>query len=92
MAYQLGAKMQTTKNSDTHSFPLSMAGEGERLRIVMHRGGSGMDKRLTSLGLRIDGRVEILQRLGGSVVIAANDIRFALGAGMAQKIMVVPAD
>lgn len=84
--------MQTTKNTDVRSFPLSMAGEGELLRIVMHRGGNGLDKRLTSLGLRIDGQVEILQRLGGSFVVAANDIRFALGAGMAQKIMVVPAD
>ena len=84
--------MQIINNSDVRSFPLSMAGEGEQLRIVMHRGGSGMDKRLASLGLRIDGQVEILQRLGGSLVIAANDIRFALGAGMARKIMVVPAD
>ncbi len=84
--------MQTTKTSTVRSFPLSMADEGEPLRIVMHRGGEGMDKRLTSLGLQIDSQVEILQRLGGSFVVAANDIRFALGAGMAQKILVVPVD
>jgi len=69
-----------------------MASEGEPLRIVMHKGGTGMDRRLTSLGLQIDSKVEILQRLGGSLVVAANDIRFALGSGMAQKIMVVSAD
>ncbi|MCI0653829.1 MAG: ferrous iron transport protein A [Methylococcaceae bacterium] len=72
------------------SFPLSMAVEGDRVRIVMHRGGQGLDKRLASMGLHIDSRIEILQRLGGSFVVAVNDIRLALGAGMAHKIMVVP--
>lgn len=72
------------------SFPLSMAAEGDRVRIVMHRGGQGLDKRLASMGLHIDSTIEILQRLSGSFVIAVNDIRFALGAGMAHKIMVVP--
>ena len=84
--------MQTTNQSEVHSFPLSMAAEGEQLRIVMHKNGDGMDKQLTSLGLRIDGRIEILQKLGGSLVVAADDIRFALGVGMARKIMVVPAN
>ncbi|MGH8499372.1 MAG: FeoA family protein [Methylococcales bacterium] len=72
------------------SFPLSMAIEGDRVRIVMHRGGQGLDKRLASMGLQIDSTIEILQRLGGSFVIAVNDIRLALGAGMAHKIMVEP--
>ncbi len=69
-------------------FPLSMAVEGERVRIVMHRGGQGLDKRLASMGLQIDSTIEILHCLGGSLVVAANDIRLALGTGMAHKIMV----
>ncbi|MGR9107175.1 MAG: FeoA family protein [Gammaproteobacteria bacterium] len=72
------------------SFPLSMAVEGDRVRIVMHRGGEGLDKRLASMGLKIDSTIEILQRLGGSLVVGVNDIRFALGAGMAHKILVEP--
>jgi ferrous iron transport protein A len=78
----------TTMNS--RSFPLSMAGEGDLVRIVMHRGGAGLDKRLASMGLQINSKIEILQRLGGSLVVAVNDIRLALGAGMAHKIMVLP--
>ena len=84
--------MRSSYDSDLRSFPLSMASEGEPLRIVMHKGGMGMDSRLTSLGLQIDSKIEILQRLGGSLVVATNDIRFAVGRGMAQKIMVVSAD
>lgn len=71
-------------------FPLSMASEGDRVRIVRHRGGEGLDKRLASMGLHIDSTIEILQRLGGSFVVAANDLRLALGAGMAHKILVEP--
>jgi ferrous iron transport protein A len=56
----------------------------------MHRGGAGLDKRLASMGLQINSKIEILQRLGGSLVVAVNDIRLALGAGMAHKIMVLP--
>lgn len=78
------------KVASAGSFPLSMAVEGDRVRIVMHRGGRGLDKRLASMGLQIDSTIEILQRLGGSLVVAVNDIRLALGAGMAHKIMVVP--
>ncbi len=78
----------TTMNR--RSFPLSMAGEGDLVRIVMHRGGAGLDKRLASMGLQINSKIEILQRLGGSLVVAVNDIRLALGAGMAHKIMVLP--
>lgn len=79
------------KHKSARSFPLSMAIEGDRLRIVRHRGGQGLDKRLASMGLQIDSTIEILQRLGGSFVVAVNDIRLALGAGMAHKIMVEPS-
>ncbi|MEN8261560.1 MAG: FeoA domain-containing protein [Pseudomonadota bacterium] len=72
----------------THSYPLSMAGEGERVKIVMLKGGKGLDKRLTSLGLNVDSELLVLQRQGASLVLARSEARFALGAGMAQKIMV----
>ncbi|MGH8551456.1 MAG: FeoA family protein [Methylococcales bacterium] len=82
--------MVETNHINVRSFPLSMAVEGDRVRIVMHRGGQGLDKRLASMGLHIDSTIEILQHIGGSFVVAVNDIRLALGAGMAHKIMVVP--
>ena len=82
--------MPDTTHPNPASFPLSMAAEGEKVRIVMHRGGQGLDKRLASMGLQINSSIEILQRLGGSLVVAANDIRLALGSGMAHKILVEP--
>lgn len=83
--------MKSDREFSCQSFPLAMAGEGDQVRIVMHRGGQGLDQRLASMGLHIDSQLEILQSLGGSLVVAVNDIRFALGVGMARKIMVVPA-
>lgn len=83
--------MVEQNNPSIRSFPLSMAAEGDRVRVVMHRGGMGLDKRLTSMGLQIDSRIEVLQRPGGSLVVAVNNSRMALSAGMAHKIMVAPA-
>jgi ferrous iron transport protein A len=83
--------MHESQQSSGRPFPLSMADEGERVRIVLHRGGKGLDKRLTSLGLNRDSEVRIVHRRGGSLVVGRDDSRFALGAGMAQKIMVVRA-
>ncbi len=82
--------MIENNHNTAHSFPLSMAIEGDRVRIVRHRGGQGLDKRLASMGLTINSTIEILQRLGGSLVVAVNDIRLALSAGMAHQIMVEP--
>ncbi|MGH8558282.1 MAG: FeoA family protein [Methylococcales bacterium] len=78
------------QHRNARSFPLSMALEGDRVRIVRHRGGEGLDKRLASMGLHIDSTMEILQRIGGSFVVAVNDLRLALGTGMAHKIIVEP--
>ncbi len=82
--------MVADKGLTVGSFPLAMAGEGDRVKVVMHKGGRGTQQRLRTMGLRVDSNIEILQRLGGSLVVMVNDIRFALGAGMAQKIMVIP--
>jgi|GEM_PF-866002 len=83
--------MHESQHSSGRPFPLSMADEGESVRIVLHRGGKGLEKRLTSLGLNRDSEVRIVHRRGGSLVVGRADSRFALGAGMAQKILVVRA-
>ena len=73
------------------SFPLTLAGEGERVQISLLRGGKGMEARLTSLGLNMGSELEVLHRLGGNIVVRRGESRLALGAGMARKVMVVPA-
>ncbi|MBU0501352.1 MAG: ferrous iron transport protein A [Gammaproteobacteria bacterium] len=69
-------------------FPLSMAQEGERVRIFLLRGGNGLSMRLTSLGLNLGSELVVSQRQGGNLVVIRGETRLALGAGMAQKIMV----
>jgi ferrous iron transport protein A len=72
------------------AFPLIMAAEGERLRVVALHGGKGLIARLTELGLNVGSEISIVQRQGGGLLIARGASRIALGAGMATKIQVVP--
>lgn len=70
------------------SFPLMMASEGARVRVVALRGGAGLDRRMTEMGLNIGAELEVRHHQGGGVVVARGETRFALGGGMAHKIMV----
>ena len=81
--------MQIKEMNDKAAFPLAMAQEGERVRVVLLRGGKGLEMRLTSLGLNVGSELTVSQRQGGNLVVIRGETRLALGAGMAQKIMVV---
>jgi ferrous iron transport protein A len=73
------------------AFPLMMASEGARVRVVALRGGAGLDKRMTEMGINIGAELVVRQHQGGGVVVMRGETRFALGGGMAHKIMVAPA-
>ena len=75
--------------STTTPYPLAMAQEGEHVRIFLLRGGKGLEMRLTSLGLNVGSELLVSQRQGNNLVVIRGETRLALGAGMAQKIMVV---
>lgn len=82
--------MQTTDHRAP--FPLSQAGEGERVRIVALRAGRGLDQRLTEMGLHVGIELRVRQRQpGGALVVVRGETRLALGVGMAHKILVCPA-
>lgn len=70
------------------SFPLAMAREGECVRIVRLQGGHGLEMRLTQLGLNVGSKIRVSQRMGGRLIVLRDEMRLALGAGVAQKIMV----
>lgn len=72
----------------TRTFPLSMADEGTRVVVVSLAGGAGLDKRMTEMGLNIGAELVVRQRQGGGVVVMRGETRFALGGGMAHRIMV----
>ena len=71
------------------TIPLTIAKQGETLIIKKISGGSRLQSRLVSMGLKIEDPIEVITNSGkGQVVIAIENKRFSLGKGMADKIMV----
>jgi Fur family transcriptional regulator, ferric uptake regulator len=71
--------------------PLVFAKPGERMVIKEISGGTSSKMRLLSMGLRIGDEIEVITNLDkGQVVVAANYNRYAIGRGLAQKIMAEP--
>ncbi len=70
---------------------LASAREGEWVKIKEFAGGSDMQNRLATIGLRSGDEVEVMTNSGhGPLVLVVNCSRLALGRGIAQKIMVIP--
>lgn len=86
----IGHEALLMNNPPAKGFPLMMADEGARVRIVALHGGKGLSLRLTELGLNVGSEVQIIQRQGGGLLIARGEARIALGGGMAAKIQVAP--
>ncbi len=61
---------------------------GSHARIRQILGGRQLIHRLLSLGLRVGSEIELTQRRGGGVVVANEGTRVALGAGVAEKLLV----
>lgn len=72
--------------------PLVAARQGERLIIREFTGGTTSRMRLLTMGLRVGDEIEVITNLSkGQVVVAADHHRYALGRGLARKILVEPA-
>lgn len=68
-------------------FPLRMAGEGEKVRIVSLKGGKSFCDRLSGMGLNVGSEIEIMQnRKSGKMLVSCEETRFFMGGGMAHKI------
>jgi len=69
--------------------PLRLVQEGEWVRITCMSGGREFQDRLAGMGLRVGGRLEVIQnRLDGKMLLGCESTRLFLGGGMAQKILV----
>jgi Fe2+ transport system protein FeoA len=69
--------------------PLSLAAIGKKIRILSVEGGRGLQERLTSMGLGPGSEIEIVRRgAPGPFLVAVKESRLALGANMAQRIIV----
>ncbi|MBW2569356.1 MAG: transcriptional repressor [Deltaproteobacteria bacterium] len=72
--------------------PLVMAKQGEQLIIKGFTGGAGAHMRLMSMGLRPGDKIDVITNMGaGQLVVAIDCKRYALGRGLAKKILVEPA-
>lgn len=75
------------------TFPLSLAAEGEQVRIVLIRGGCRRAERLLSMGVKVDEIVTVVNCQGnGGKVIDSRSGRFAMGGGIAHSISVTRVD
>lgn len=79
----------TTATRSQATFPLSMATPGVFVRVAALR-GSGMERRMTEMGLNVGAEIRVVQHQGGGLVVQRGESRFALGAGLAHRVMVVP--
>lgn len=70
--------------------PLSDLPQGSRGRVCAIHGGRQLAHRLRGLGLRVGSEVEMLHRRGQGVVISIGETRVALGAGVAEKLLIEP--
>jgi len=71
------------------AFPLILAAAGERVRVVAVGRGQGFDRKLSDLGLITGCEVTVVSHDGtGRVVVARDDMRLALGTGIAHRVLV----
>jgi len=72
--------------------PLQMLAEGESAVIADVRGGRGIRRRLSDMGLAPGVTVQVAGQGAGAgpVVVRAMGARIAIGHGMARRIMVRP--
>ena len=69
--------------------PLTIVSPGNKARISSLIGGRGMQQHLMGMGLDIGSEIEVIhQGVPGPFIIRVKETRLAIGAGMAQKIMV----
>ncbi|WP_037587135.1 FeoA family protein [Stenoxybacter acetivorans] len=73
------------------SFPLMAAPENTLLRVISVKGSSAFAKRISEIGVNPGAEIRICQRNGAALVIGRGETRYAIGGGMANRIMVCEA-
>ncbi|MEA3303178.1 MAG: FeoA family protein [Pseudomonadota bacterium] len=84
-----------TKSSATaklHPASLNQIAVGGHVCITSFLGDRKTSRRLLSLGLRVGSELEILHHRGRGVVVANNGNRVALGADIADKLLISSLD
>ncbi len=73
----------------TNEIPLPFASFGKEVKVSRLIGGEGMKRRLMDMAIYPGVKVKLLSSFGrGRVVVQVGEARFALGRGIAYRIMV----
>ena len=75
-----------------NAVPLARLSAGHAGRLVEVQGGRKLTRRLLALGLRMGSEIQVLHHRGTGMVISHGGTRIALGAGIVEKLRVVPLD
>ena len=68
--------------------PLTLADIGEDNIIKKIGGSPEVKKHLENLGFVVGGNVQVVNALGGNVIVNVKEARIAISQEMAQKIMI----
>lgn len=69
-------------------FSLSNARQGDYVRVIEVKADKLLKKRLVSMGVLINSRLQIIQHRGGALVVGFDTSRIAIGSSMSQHILV----
>jgi len=69
------------------TYPLSLSQLGTQVQVAAIKGGSNFMKRLLAMGISEGSALTVVQQ-GEGLVVRCQDTRWALGHGMAHKILV----
>lgn len=67
---------------------LSSVPVGKKVRLISIQGGRKLTRRLIALGITQGNELEVLHHRGGGVVVGKDGNRVALGAGVADKLVI----
>ena len=79
---------KSTASTQYNTASLNQFAVGEHVRITKFLGDRKTSRRLLSLGLRVGSELEILHHRGRGVVVASSGNRVALGADIADKLLI----
>jgi ferrous iron transport protein A len=67
--------------------PITMADNGDTIRIRKITGPDAVRQRLAELGFVADGEVTVVNKIGGNLIVQVKESRIALDKSMATRIM-----
>ena len=67
---------------------LSTVPVGQKVRLISIHGGRKLIRRLVALGITQGNELEVLHHRSGGVVVGKDGNRVALGAGVADKLVI----